>query len=145
MNTGVVGTTEPDWPTTTVGREIYDSDPTRSGYGETWCNGQWNAGDGVCWRALNFAGSGSFPRPLIKNNFELKHGANVTVQYNVFDWFGSMKPHNVNQYAMISFKTEGGTGTTNCLNGQPFPYCWIGETKNIRFGTTSCADIPVEF
>jgi hypothetical protein len=51
----------------------------------------------------------------------------------VFDWFGSMKPYNGNQYAMINIKTEGGpdSSRTNCRNGMPFPYCWRGETENI--------------
>jgi hypothetical protein len=125
MNTGVVGTIEPDFASlTAAGQEIYDGDPSRAGYGTTQCAGRTWDGDGVCWQRQ----TGS-AHPLIKNNFELKAGKDITVQHNVLDGYGPAHPYNGSQWTMINIKssTQG-----DCSAGQEFPVCQRPEVSNFR-------------
>jgi hypothetical protein len=147
VNTGVVGTAAPVfWVLSGPGQEIYDVDPARAAmpsvYGYTLCKGDTNGvqdtvaqprpGDGVCWQRRSYTAS----HPYIKNNFELKRGKDVLLQYNVLDWHGSM--HNVNQQQayMVAIKATGSLGNSTllpnaCADGLGFPECYHGETRNI--------------
>ena len=124
-NAGVVGTTEPNWDLApSVGNYISSYDPARAGMGTTMCNGVEEPGDGVCFQR-------TVGGPLIKNNFELKRGRNVTLQHNVFDWFGSLHGFNLNQYMMVNIKAEGNSSSNYCGAGLPPPACYRAETRGV--------------
>ena len=142
-NTGVVGTTEPDWASMpdVIGAEIYDGDPARAAFGTTQCAGQTYEGDGVCWRVSNTTTSISTPRNPIKNNFELKAGKNVTLQYNVIDGYGPGWSNeiswNANQSTAINIKSDqyaSGAAATLGLRSQEMSglVCDRPEVSNLR-------------
>jgi hypothetical protein len=80
--------------------------------------------------------------PMVKNNFEIKNGQNITVRYNVMDGYPDNSQWNQSQFAAVNIKTEtqgftpstitGKAGCTNSGNNQ-FPYCYAARTKNILF------------
>ena len=126
-NTGVVGTTEPQW-TNVTGAEVYDYDPARESYGSTWCDGKWNPGDGVCW----VTGADDTAKPLITNNIELKAGDNVILRHNVIDWFGPLHSSNAQHAYSVLVKGNGQPllRYSDCTDGLPFPYCHRAAVSN---------------
>lgn len=115
LNTGTVGTTEPDWYSVPAGGTIYDGEPDT----------------GVLWKHV-----GVNNRPMVKNNFEIKAARNVLAQHNVFHWLydaihagGS---YNGQQPTMLNVKANSYANTGSCsLDIYDWPDCYRARTFNI--------------
>ncbi len=113
-NTGYVGTSEPAFGSVAQGQTIQDG--------------------GVTW--LKMGGNGY--QKLIKNNWELKTGANITLQYNVLENYAPMNPWNTGQNKIINIKSlpEGcysWNSTTPINEGKTsWPDCWQAKLDNIN-------------
>lgn len=113
LNTGIVGTVEPDWYSVPNGGTIFDGEP----------------GTGVLWRH-----AGLLNNPEIKNNFEIKSARNVTLLYNVFDWsydaIYSIGSYNGQQSMMVNIKSVPHGSCSN--DSAVWPECYRARTTGFR-------------
>jgi hypothetical protein len=112
MTSGTTGNTEPGWPTTT-GAQVNDN--------------------GIIWERI-----GSSGKWVVKNNFELKTGKNILIQYNVFDgmWLDG-------QETAINIKAENQNDAhTLCDASEGWPACYGARTTGIKFLNNIVRDWP---
>jgi hypothetical protein len=85
---------------------------------------------GVTWKR-----TGPTTQKLIKNNFELKAGRNITVQYNVMRDYPATKAWNGTQAHIINIKSNSADcwTTTQANAGKvSYPDCYQARTSNVR-------------
>ena len=117
LNTGRVGTVEPDWSSVALDGTIQDGS--------------------VKWLRV---GPGYLP--LLKNYFEIKAAKDVTVQYNVFDWYPDIVCCNAQQGSVYvikaaSYPTASGSCTAQTshwpgLTDRPADGCYLARAWNIN-------------